>query len=129
MKKLNIVAAEKKKTLKVKVYDTPDDFDIIYAITDGRGNYSLSNDNSIFWTGKLTGDEINKFEIHGNPKKLYKGKPQLSVAEVNGKLGIWDLAIFEKVGGPYNNMDNLLEEIYGEEDALGSKLKYLEFDK
>ncbi len=123
MKRLNIVGSKGKI---IEVFDSPDESEFMYTVTDGRGNYALSNDNSIFWSDRSI---LKGGKIHGDPIKLYKGKPQLNVAKFYGKLGVYDSNILKMVAGPYDDMDDLLEDVYGEEDVLGSKTKYLEFDR
>jgi hypothetical protein len=127
MNRLNIVTAGKNKLIKIKLYTDPDNFDEIFTITDGKGNYPLSNDNAIFWTDKRG---VNDLNLDGNPDKLYKGKPFLQVVEVDGKLGVWDTNLFKKKLGPYKNMDALIDDVYGygEGGALGNDLKYLDFE-
>lgn len=132
MNKLNIVGKNVKagsKIIKLEMFNYPDDGPHnLYTITDGKGNYTLSGDNSIWYTDDRGKSDLMDSDIHGNPNKLYKGKPQLFVVKVNGKLGVWDLAILKQVSGPYKDMDELIEDIYREE-SLGKNLKYLtEFD-
>lgn len=127
MKKLNIIGA-KTKMIKIEVFENPDDSDILYALTDGRGNYSLSKDNSIWWADKSNKHLLGDGEIDGNPVRSYKGNPLLQVAKVDNKLGIWDTNTFQSISGPFDDMDELIKSVYVDED-LGVKIKHLDFDK
>lgn len=124
------IGAVKDKILKIETFDSPDSKpDIVYTKTDGAGNYVLSNDHSIWYTDKDGMSELQSEKTHGNPKKLYKGKPQLFIARFNGKLGIWDLSVLELVGRrAYHDIDDIVRDIYGKEDILGDDREYLEFN-
>ena len=74
------------KTVKAKLYLDDSNFEMLYTITDGKGNYPLSNDGSVHWSDDKAG--IKKLEIDGKPH--YKGKEH-DVMDVDGKLGVYDL--------------------------------------
>lgn len=126
MKKLNIIGA-KTKIVKIELFVSPEESDILYALTDGRGNYSLSEDNSIWWADKSNKHMLDDGKIDGNPVKMYKGKPLLQVAKVDNKLGVWDTNVLKLELGPFNDMDELIESVYVEEN-LGSKMQYFDFE-
>ena len=128
MKKLNIIAANT-KLIEIIAYTNPSSYDKLYTLTDGKGNYTLSNDNSIWWAdadNKVTLLKDNK--IDGSPKD-YKGDPLYNVAIVGGKFGIYDLNTLKMVKGPYTNIDQLMQDVYGRGAPSSNILKYLEFDK
>lgn len=131
MKKLNIIGREnssaKIQIVKVEFFSNPEESDELFTVTDGKGSYSLSKDGSVWWADKSNKNILEDESVEGNPKKEYKGKPLYQVLKVNGKLGVWDTTIFEKILGSYNNMDDLIEAVY-EDNVLGSKIKYLDFD-
>lgn len=128
MKKLNIIKqAAAGKIIQFETFDSPDDKPgILYAYTDGKGNYALSKDNSIWYADKSNKNMLDDGQIDGDPIKLYKGSPQLSVARVNGKLGVWDLATLKLIEGPYKDMDALVEDL--RDGILEDNINYLEFD-
>lgn len=128
MNKLNIIKkAAAGRIIKFETFDSPDTKpDTLYAYTDGKGNYALSGDNSIWNTDKSGLHMFDDGRVDGDPSKLYKGKPQLFVARVNGKLGVWDLAILKIVEGPYKDMDALVEDL--RDGILEDNIDYLEFD-
>lgn len=69
----------------------------LYTITDGKGNYPLSNDNSVFFTGHEDG--ALQLDIDGKPSSKDK---ELSIFEKDGKIGLFN-ANFEMIAGPFES--------------------------
>jgi len=69
----------------------------LYTITDGKGNYPLTNDDSVFFTEYE--DTALQLDIDGKPSSKDK---ELFVFEKDGKIGLYN-GNFEMIEGPFNN--------------------------
>lgn len=78
----------------------------LYTMTDGRGNYTLSNDDSVFFTDKQNVKKILT-EIHGKPRSRSK---DLFIFKVKGKFGIYN-GNFKMIHGPFDDIDEVKEYI------------------
>jgi len=112
MRKLNIVAANQNKLVGITLYDSLTKSDKLYTFTDGKGNYALTHGDAIWWADNSNKSLLVKEDkVDGKPKK--SSSPEYSVAEVSGKLGIYDLDILDMVVGPYKNMDLIEGDVFG----------------
>jgi len=78
----------------------------LYTVTDGQGNYPLSNDGSVFFTEYE--DSLNNLDLDGKPHS--KGN-RLFVFERDNIFGIFDENLVLKYG-TFKNQNEALEEIH-----------------
>lgn len=109
---LKKVCEARVKLLKIKSWDTPDKFSYLYAGTDGRGNYTLANNGSVW----VTDDPKNQFlqEVDGKPHCKEKDSDYW-VWEVNGKLGVYDDNL-KMIYGPYKDTDEIIDDSREDEE-------------
>jgi hypothetical protein len=77
----------------------------IYTVTDGEGNYPLSNDGAVFFTEYE--DSVTNLEIDGKPHSTGK---ELFVFAKENSFGVYDENFVLKYG-PFRNEKEALDEI------------------
>ena len=93
------------KLEKVVLWYEPDQSEELYIAHDGRGNFALANDGSIFLGSK---EDMQTFDIDGKPHAKDK-KKEAWLYEYDGKFGIYDINM-KLIDGPFDSMEDFLKE-------------------
>lgn len=93
------------KLVKIELWSSldGDDKEDFYTYTDGKGNYPLAGDDSVFMQEK-NNDHIKK--IDGKPKSKNKN---VMVAKINGVFGLYDTNL--RLVDKFKSIDDLAEDL------------------
>ena len=83
--------------------------DVLYTATDGLGNYTLCNDDSVFFTTKEFAENL---EIHGKPHSTSKG---LFLFKIKNEFGVYDNN-FKRILGPFDTYREFIDYLEEMED-------------